>query len=66
MAVIANKCPDIEVNVVDINKERIDAWNSKNLSKLPIYEPGLDLVIKNCRGKNLFSTEIKKKIEILI
>ena len=54
MAVIANKCPDIEVNVVDINKERIDAWNSKNLSKLPIYEPGLDLVIKNCEVKIYF------------
>ena len=65
MAVIALRCPDIEVNVVDINKQRIDAWNSKDLSRLPIYEPGLDLVIKNCRNKNLFfSTEIKKNIEI--
>ena len=65
MAVIANKCPDIEVNVVDINSKRIDAWNSEDLSKLPIYEPGLDQVIEKCRGKNLFfSTDIKKKIEI--
>ena len=30
MAVIANYCPNIQVNVVDINKQRIDAWNYKN------------------------------------
>lgn len=42
MAVIALKCPHINVNVVDINQNRIDAWNSEDLSKLPVYEPGLD------------------------
>ena len=46
MAVIASKCPDLIVDVVDINQQRIEAWNSKDLSKLPIYEPGLDEVIK--------------------
>ena len=46
MAVIADKCPNIQFTVVDINKDRINAWNSKDLSKLPIYEPKLDLLIK--------------------
>ena len=41
MSVIASKCPNIQVNVVDINKKRIQLWNSKDLSCLPIYEPGL-------------------------
>ena len=53
MAVIAYKCPDIDVNVVDINTERIKQWNGE-LDKLPIYEPGLSEIIKTCRGKNLF------------
>jgi UDPglucose 6-dehydrogenase len=47
MAVIAQKCPDIEVTVVDINKQRIAEWNS---DQLPVYEPGLDVVVKECRG----------------
>ena len=51
MAVIADKNPDVIVTVVDINAKRIDAWNSDNL---PIYEPGLDEVVKRRRGKNLF------------
>ncbi|VAI01723.1 unnamed protein product [Triticum turgidum subsp. durum] len=60
MAVIAVKCPAIEVVVVDISKPRIDAWNS---DKLPIYEPGLDEVVKACRGKNLFfSTDVEKHV----
>ena len=54
MAVIADKCPDINVNVVDTNKERIDLWNSTNLDLLPIFEPGLDKIIGRCRGKNHF------------
>ena len=63
MSVIADKCPYINVNVVDTNKDRIDLWNSSDLDKLPIFEPGLDEIIKRCRGKNLtFSTEIKEKI----
>ena len=64
MAVIALKCPNINVTVVDINKDRIDAWNSEDLSKLPIYEPGLDAVVKEARGRNLFfSTDMDKAIE---
>ncbi|XP_010551392.1 PREDICTED: UDP-glucose 6-dehydrogenase 1 [Tarenaya hassleriana] len=60
MAVIAHKCPDIEVVVVDISEPRISAWNSDHL---PIYEPGLDDVVKKCKGKNLFfSTEVEKHV----
>jgi len=60
MAMIAYKCPDYLVTVVDINSERIDAWNS---SQLPVYEPGLDKIIKKTRGKNLFfSKDIENQI----
>ena len=63
MSVIADKCPNIIINVIDINEERIAAWNSPNLNNLPIYEPGLDNIIKKCRDKNLFfTTEIEKNI----
>jgi len=63
MAVIAKHCPEIEVNVVDINKERIEKWNDNDLRNLPIFEPGLEQIIKNCRGNNLhFSTEMPQKI----
>ena len=44
MAVIAQKCPHIKVTVVDINEKRIADWNDIDLSKLPVYEPGLDQV----------------------
>lgn len=55
MAMIAYKCPDIEVTVVDLNQKRIDAWNNAQSSEtLPIYEPGLYEVVKACRGRNLF------------
>ena len=65
MSVIADKCPHIQVKVVDINERRIDLWNSDNLSRLPIYEPGLDKLIERCRGRNLhFSTNIEKYIAI--
>ena len=64
MAIIAQKNPNLVVNVVDINQERINQWNSEDLSKLPIYEPGLDMVISQTRGKNLFfSTDIDKHID---
>lgn len=53
MAAIALRCPNYKVNVVDINEDRIAAWNSENL---PIYEPGLDEIVKQTRGKNLFFT----------
>lgn len=60
MAVIADRCPHIQVTIVDINKARIDAWNS---DKLPIYEPGLDEVVRRARGRNLFfSTDIEAGI----
>ena len=64
MSVIAFKCPNIKVTVVDINETRIAAWNDENLNNLPIYEPGLSDVISEARGKNLFfstaTTEILK------
>ena len=57
MAVIAHECPDIVVQVVDDDRKKIEAWNSKNLDELPIYEPGLGEIIKKTRGKNLFFSE---------
>lgn len=64
MAVIAQKNPDVKVTVVDINTKRIADWNAKDLTKLPIYEPGLDDVIAETRGRNLFfSTQIDKAID---
>ena len=63
MAVIADRCPDIQVTVVDLNETRITAWNEKELKKLPIFEPGLDEVISRARGRNLhFSSEVKEAI----
>jgi len=56
MAVIAAKCPDCKVTVVDINAERIRAWGT---DQLPIFEPGLLAVVREARGRNLFfSTDI--------
>ncbi|XCF06524.1 UDP-glucose 6-dehydrogenase [Tamlana crocina] len=54
MAVIAQKCPNIKVTVVDINESRINAWNDADLNKLPVFEPGLDAIVKEARGRNLF------------
>lgn len=63
MTVFAHNCPDIVFTVVDINSSKIDAWNNPDLSNLPVFEPDLDRLLKNCRGKNLFfSTEIAKSI----
>ena len=63
MSVIADRCPHLEVNVVDTNEERIKKWNSKDLTKLPIYEPGLEDVIERRRNKNLkFSSDVKENI----
>ncbi len=63
MAVIALKNPDIKVTIVDINEARIAAWNDTDLSKLPIYEPGLAEIVEKTRGKNLFfSTDVNAAI----
>ena len=60
MAMIAAKCPSIEVTVVDPNRERIAAWNS---DRLPVYEPGLDEVVREARGRNLFfKTDVEEAI----
>ena len=60
MALIAAKCPHIQVYVADFNVERIDAWNS---ATLPVYEPGLDQVVASARGRNLhFTTDIRQAI----
>lgn len=63
MAVIAEKCPEIEVTIVDINPQRIAAWNDENLDKLPIYEPGLGEIVQSARNRNLFfSTDVQGAI----
>ena len=61
MAMIAAKCPDIQVTVTDPNESRIAAWNQ---GPLPVYEPGLDEVVAKARGKNLhFTTDVKGAIK---
>lgn len=63
MSVIAQKNPDLQVTVVDLNAERIAAWNNQDVSKLPIYEPGLGAVVEEARGRNLFfSTDVERAI----
>jgi UDPglucose 6-dehydrogenase len=58
MAVIAQKCPQHRVVVVDINEDRIAAWQS---NQLPIYEPGLEELVRATKNKNLFfSTEVDR------
>ncbi|MCC8358460.1 UDP-glucose 6-dehydrogenase [Salinimicrobium sediminilitoris] len=64
MAVIAQKCPEINVTVVDINEARIAAWNDEDVENIPIYEPGLSEVVKEARGRNLFfSTDVDAAID---
>lgn len=64
MAIIAQKCPHIEVTVVDLNADRIAAWNDKDVNNIPIYEPGLSEVVAEARGRNLFfSTDVEKAID---
>ena len=64
MSVIAQKCPNIQVTVVDLNEKRIAAWNDENVDNIPIYEPGLANIVKEARGRNLFfSTEVDKAID---
>ena len=63
MSVIAEYCPEIKVTVVDVNEDKINSWNNEDCSKIPVYEKGLDLLIKKNRNKNLFfTTDIKKSI----
>ncbi len=63
MAVIAQKCLDIDVTVVDLNEKRIAAWNDPNVTNIPIYEPGLSEIVAEARGRNLFfSTDVDKAI----
>ena len=63
MSVIAQQCPDIKVTLVDLNTDRIAAWNDPDFEKLPIYEPGLADVVAEARGRNLFfSTNIDEAI----
>lgn len=60
MAMIAAKCSDIEVTVVDVDAARVAGWNS---TRLPIYEPGLDALVNQARGRNLFfSTDVDSAI----
>lgn len=64
MAVIAQKCPHIKVTVVDLNENRIAAWNDADVENIPIYEPGLSAVVAEARGRNLFfSTDVDKAID---
>lgn len=64
MAIIAQKCPDIKVTVVDLNEQRIAKWNDADVNNIPIYEPGLADVVKEARGRNLFfSTEVDQAID---
>lgn len=64
MSVIAQKNPNVEVTVVDLNQARIAAWNDTDLNNLPVYEPGLDAVVGEARGRNLFfSTDVDKAID---
>lgn len=63
MSVIAQKNPDIKVTIVDLNVDRINAWNDENLDNLPVYEPGLDAVVAEARGRSLFfSSDVNKAI----
>ncbi|HEX8023199.1 UDP-glucose 6-dehydrogenase [Mucilaginibacter sp.] len=63
MAMIAKKCPHIKVTVVDLNEQRINAWNDPDVTKIPVYEPGLSDVVAEARGRNLFfSTEVETAI----
>ncbi|WP_281337156.1 nucleotide sugar dehydrogenase [Flavobacterium eburneipallidum] len=64
MSVIALKCPEIKVTVVDLNQARIAAWNDENLDNLPVYEPRLAEVVGEARGRNLFfSTDVDAAID---
>ncbi len=64
MAVIAHNCPNLQVTVVDLNQEKISNWNDPDLSKIPVFEPGLEQIVKETRFKNLhFSTNFEEAIK---
>lgn len=64
MAIIAQKCPHIKVTVVDLNADRIAAWNDPNVENIPIYEPGLSAIVAEARYRNLFfSTDVDTAID---
>src|SRR5690554_652977 len=64
MSVIAKQCPDIQITVVDLNEDRIAAWNDNDINNIPIYEPGLSDIVAESRGRNLFfSTDVDKAID---
>ena len=64
MAIIAQKCPTIKVTVVDLNVERIAAWNDPDVDAIPIYEPGLGAIVAEARNRNLFfSTDVESAID---
>ena len=58
MAVFADKCPQLNIEIVDINEERINDWNENDLTKLPIFEPYLKEIIQRVRGKICISLVI--------
>lgn len=63
MAVLAKMCPKLTITLVDANVDKIKAWNSADLSELPVYEPGLSEIIQEVRGRNLFfSTDVDAAI----
>ena len=67
MAVFADKCPHIQIDVVDLNVEKIKNWNNNDLDKLPVYEPGLVEIIKGGGEKiYIFLTLLKRKLSALI
>ncbi|QQD14989.1 nucleotide sugar dehydrogenase [Sphingobacterium sp. UDSM-2020] len=64
MSVVAQQCPHIQITIVDVNVERIAAWNDENLDNLPVYEPGLTQIVAEARGRNLFfSTDVDKAVD---
>ena len=62
MAVISDHCPNIMITLVDVDKAKIDAWNNKDLSKLPIFEPGLKEIVARNRDKTYFFLVILKSL----
>jgi UDPglucose 6-dehydrogenase len=59
---VSTKCPHIQVTVVDLNAERIAAWNDEDLDNIPIYEPGLDKIVGKQEKKLILSTDVEKQL----